>query len=51
VYFLKGALPWQGLKASNKKDKYDKIKETKINVSIEELCEGIPGFHSKFLKY
>lgn len=43
MYFLKGTLPWQGLKASNKKDKYDKIKEQKINVSIEELCEKIPG--------
>ena len=43
VYFIKGTLPWQGLKASNKKDKYDRIKEKKISVTIEELCEGIPG--------
>ena len=51
MYFLKGTLSWQGLKASNKKDKYDKIKEQKINVTIEELCDGIPGIFLNIFNY
>jgi hypothetical protein len=42
MYFLKGQLPWQNLKATNKKDKYEKIMEKKISTSIESLCKGFP---------
>ena len=34
MYFLRGMLPWQGLKANNKKDKYERIKEKKLTTSI-----------------
>jgi len=40
---LKGELPWQGLKARNKDDKYRKIKDCKVNTPIEQLCHGYPG--------
>ena len=32
------SLPWQGLKAGNKKQKYEKISERKVSTSIEVTC-------------
>jgi casein kinase 1 len=43
MYFLRGGLPWQGLKAATNKQKYEKIGEKKQSTSIPELCEGFPG--------
>lgn len=43
VYFLKGRLPWQGLKAETKGEKYAKIKAVKNETSIFELCEDLPN--------
>ena len=43
MYFLRGGLPWQGLRAATNKQKYEKIGEKKQNTAISELCEGFPG--------
>jgi casein kinase 1 len=43
MYFLRGGLPWQGLRAATNKQKYEKIGEKKQNTPISELCEGFPG--------
>lgn len=43
IYFLNGHLPWQGMKAKNDKEKNFKILEKKLNISIEELCNGLPS--------
>jgi serine/threonine protein kinase len=37
LYFLRGSLPWQGLKAATKTQKYDKICEKKISTPIEVI--------------
>lgn len=37
MYFLRGSLPWQNLKATNKKDKYEKIMEKKLSTPIEVI--------------
>jgi len=45
MYFLRGSLPWQGLKAATNKQKYEKIGEKKQTTPIKELCEGYPGLY------
>jgi casein kinase 1 len=51
MYFNRGALPWQGLKAQQKKDKYEKIMEKKISTPIEDLCRHYPTEFVTFLSY
>ena len=43
MYFLRGSLPWQGLKLASNKQRIEKICEKKQTTPIEELCEGYPG--------
>jgi hypothetical protein len=51
IYFLKGSLPWQGLKAKNAQKKYRMILEKKQSVSIAQLCQGCPSQFAEFLAY
>uniref|UniRef100_A0AC34QTF4 Protein kinase domain-containing protein n=1 Tax=Panagrolaimus sp. JU765 TaxID=591449 RepID=A0AC34QTF4_9BILA len=48
VYFLRGDLPWQGLRADTKKQKYEKIAELKMCTPLHVLCQQLPG---EFLSY
>ena len=43
MYFLKGSLPWQGLKCNKNEDKYIKIKQKKQATTLAALCKGYPG--------
>ena len=43
MYFNRGSLPWQGLKAVTKRQKYDKISEKKMSTPVEVLCAGFPS--------
>jgi hypothetical protein len=49
VYFLKGSLPWQGLKAKNAQKKYQLIMEKKQSISIANLCQGCPSQFAEYL--
>ncbi|KAG0683902.1 hypothetical protein C6P40_004434 [Pichia californica] len=50
VYFLKGELPWQGLKAPTNKLKYEKIGERKQKIPIPELCSGLPIQFTEYIR-
>jgi casein kinase 1 len=49
MYFLRGGLPWQGLKAATNKQKYEKIGEKKQTTPIKDLCDGFPGKFSRIV--
>ncbi|KAK4736175.1 hypothetical protein R3W88_010436 [Solanum pinnatisectum] len=51
MYFLRGSLPWQGLKAGTKKQKYERISEKKVSTSIETLCRGYPTEFASYFHY
>lgn len=51
MYFLRGSLPWQGLKAGTKKQKYEKIRDKKVATPAEQLCKNFPPEFVKYLNY
>jgi len=51
MYCLRGSLPWSGLDAQNKQEKYRRIREKKESVPLPELCRGYPTVFETFLSY
>lgn len=51
MYFNRGSLPWQGLKANTKRQKYERISEKKISTTLEDLCRGYPAEFIAYLTY
>lgn len=51
MYFLCGSLPWQGLKASNQKKRYEAIRAVKTKTSISSLCKNFPSEFVSYLEY
>lgn len=46
IYFLKGILPWQGLKMDKNDMHYTVISDKKKSTKIEDLCKGFPGIYN-----
>ena len=42
IYLYNGKLPWQGIKAPNKKIKYNRVRQKKENLSASDICQ-CPG--------
>jgi serine/threonine protein kinase len=51
MYFIRGSLPWQGLKINKKDDRYKKICEKKKETSAKDLCSGFPSEFESFVSY
>ncbi|XP_044536813.1 casein kinase I-like [Gracilinanus agilis] len=51
MYFNRTSLPWQGLKAATRKQKYEKIVEKKMSTSVDTLCKGYPHEFATYLTY
>jgi len=51
MYFLRGSLPWQGVKGASLKEKYELIMARKISTPIDVLCKGHPPEFIQYLKY
>ncbi|XP_072029350.1 casein kinase I-like isoform X4 [Amphiura filiformis] len=51
MYYNLGSLPWQGLKAATKRQKYEKISEKKMSTPIEVLCKAFPSEFATYLSY
>ena len=50
IYFGTGTLPWKGIKAKKKDEKYSKILTKKMNIKNDELLKGLPNEFMLFLQ-
>ena len=51
MYFLRGNLPWQGLKLKTKDNRYQKILDKKKSTTSEELCKNFPIEFKQYIDY
>jgi len=51
VYFLRGSVPWSGLDAKTKQEKYSKIRQKKEDTPLSELCATFPDAFENYLHY
>ncbi|EQL00648.1 casein kinase I isoform delta [Ophiocordyceps sinensis CO18] len=51
LYFARGSLPWQGMKAANDHERSELIKNRKMSLSAEELCEGLPQEFTQYIEH
>ena len=48
ISLVKGKLPWQGMEAGSKNEKYELLSQAKMDTPLDTLCQGLP---SEFLSY
>ena len=51
LYFLRGSLPWQGLQAANRQEKYRRVFEQKQKTGVDELCSNLPLEFATYMSY
>jgi len=51
LYMLRGKLPWSGLQAKTKREKYQKILEVKESYPLNRLVEGHAEVFEQYLSY
>ena len=51
IYFLKGKLPWQDVKAKQREERHKLIFEKKSKTTVELLCQDLPSEFAELLKY
>jgi hypothetical protein len=51
MYFLRGNLPWQGLKLKTKDNRYQKILDKKKATTSEDLCKNFPIEFKQYIDY
>ena len=51
LYFLHGSLPWQGLKAPSRQEKYRLVFERKQTIKVTELCQDLPAEFTTYMNY
>lgn len=51
VYLSLGKLPWQGILARSKQEKYRRISEKKQITPVEQLCGSLPPGFGQYIRY
>ena len=51
AYLLRGSLPWQGMPAKTKEEKYTKILNKKLTITVESLLKNYPQELINYIKY
>ena len=51
IYFLRGDLPWHGMRGEDKEERYGRIMECKKSLTVEQLCLDLPPPFASYMNY
>merc|ERR1719498_360327 len=49
LYSLRGVMPWSGLAAKTKQEKFARIAQVKAETNLDELCQGHPACFKEYI--